>query len=92
MKYRSRKRNIKKAAAPIATAVFVIVAAIFIWDVWIRGNGQDLSAECEFHFIDVGQGDSTLIVTEDAAVLIDAGPTDAAETTGAVYPRVYGYN
>ena len=88
MKYRSRKRNIKKAAAPIATAVFVIVAAIFIWDVWIRGNRQDLSAECEFHFIDVGQGDSTLIVTEDAAVLIDAGPTDAAETT-ARYIRGY---
>ncbi|MBS5724857.1 MAG: MBL fold metallo-hydrolase [Clostridiales bacterium] len=88
MKYRSRKRNIKKAAAPIATAVFVIVAAIFIWDGWIRGNRQDLSAECEFHFIDVGQGDSTLIVTEDAAVLIDAGPTDAAETT-ARYIRGY---
>jgi beta-lactamase domain protein len=88
MKYRSGKRNIKKAAAPIATAVFVIVAALFVWDVWIRNDAQELSADCEFHFIDVGQGDSTLIVTKDAAVLIDAGPTDAAETT-ARYIRRY---
>lgn len=81
MKYRSGNRSMKKAAAPLATAVFIIVAAIFVWDVWIRNNVRDLSANCEFHFIDVGQGDSTLILTDDAAVLIDAGPTDAAEET-----------
>ena len=46
MKYRSGKRNIKKAAAPIATAVFVIVAALFVWDVWIRNDAQELSADC----------------------------------------------
>ncbi len=88
MKRRSGNRTIKKAAAPLATAIFIIVAAIFVWDVWIRGNARQLSAECEIHFIDVGQGDSTLILTDDAAVLVDAGPTASAEET-ARYIRGY---
>ena len=32
--------------------------------------------EAAFHFIDVGQGDCTLIQTEDAAILIDTGTTE----------------
>lgn len=34
---------------------------------------------CTVYFLDVGQGDSTLIVTEDAAVLIDAGEQSAGD-------------
>lgn len=37
-----------------------------------------LSGHASFHFIDVGQGDATLILTGDAAVLIDAGPNAGA--------------
>lgn len=81
MKHRFGSGKLKKAAAFSATAVLVIVAAIFVWDVWFRDYTQETSAACEFHFIDVGQGDSTLILTQDAAVLIDAGPTDAGEET-----------
>ena len=81
MKHRFGNGKLKKAAAFSATAVLVIVAAIFVWDVWFRVYTQEMSAASEFHFIDVGQGDSTLILTQDAAVLIDAGPTDAGEET-----------
>lgn len=81
MKHRFGNGKLKKAAAFSATAVLVILAAIFVWDAWFRDYTQEMSAACEFHFIDVGQGDSTLILTQDAAVLIDAGPTDAGEET-----------
>ena len=37
-----------------------------------------LSGTASFHFIDVGQGDATLILTGDAAVLIDTGTGDSA--------------
>ncbi len=81
MKRRFGNGKLKKAAAFSATAILVILAAIFVWDAWFRDYTQEMSAACEFHFIDVGQGDSTLILTQDAAVLIDAGPTDAGEET-----------
>jgi len=81
MKRRFGNGKLKKAAAFSATAVLVLLAAIFVWDAWFRDYTQEMSAACEFHFIDVGQGDSTLILTQDAAVLIDAGPTDTGEET-----------
>ena len=37
-----------------------------------------LSGTASFHFIDVGQGDATLVLTGDAAVLIDAGTGSSA--------------
>ena len=39
-----------------------------------------LSAPTSVHFLDVGQGDATLFVSGDQAVLIDASTTDAGDT------------
>ena len=42
-------------------------------------TGSDLSVPTAVHFLDVGQGDSTLFVSGDQAVLIDASTTDAGD-------------
>lgn len=39
----------------------------------------DVDAEAEFHFIDVGQGDASMILTDEGCVVIDCGPTKAGE-------------
>lgn len=44
------------------------------------GRDNKLTDQTTVHFIDVGQGDSSLILSGDEAVLIDAGPTDAGKT------------
>lgn len=43
-----------------------------------KPRGQE-AARVSVHIIDVGQGDSILVQTEDSNVLIDAGPADAAQ-------------
>ncbi len=47
-----------------------------------------LNGTASFHFIDVGQGDATLILTGDTAILIDAGPNGAADVL-VEYVRTY---
>ena len=42
-------------------------------------GGGSATGSCTVHFLDVGQGDSELIVTDTAAVLIDAGEQSAAD-------------
>ena len=44
-------------------------------------SSSEIDAKYSYHFIDVGQGDSTLILSEESSVLIDAGPGDHASTT-----------
>ncbi|MBQ4066308.1 MAG: MBL fold metallo-hydrolase [Clostridia bacterium] len=77
-----RKRNNKIKLSGTAIAVLIVIAVIFyIADVIINNESIALSGDCEFHFIDVGQGDSALIISEEGVVVIDAGPQDHAEST-----------
>lgn len=62
--------------------IFVIAAAIAAY---ILGNTDNSVTEgqIEIHFIDVGQGDSALILTDTGSVLIDAGTTESGEKVAA---------
>lgn len=75
-----RQGGTKKHAALIGMAIALVLFNIGQLYYKEHGLGNHLSAETSVHFIDVGQGDSELIVSGDQAVLIDAGPTSAADT------------
>lgn len=52
------------------------------WSEWLSER-MGASPELEIHFIDVGQGDSELLVCGGHAMLIDGGNTDQADTVAA---------
>lgn len=64
---------------PAATAVVGAIAAMLIgWTVYGARGGPPAIADGELlvSFLDVGQGDATLLQTRRAAVLVDTGPPD----------------
>jgi len=84
-KYKASKKKIKKYAS-VCCGLILIVMAIFnklevlnYDDLLVSLNLRDSNtstAELSVHFIDVGQGDCSLIVDGDIAVLIDAGESE----------------
>lgn len=91
-----RKRTSKAAQkpsgmSPVLTAILVILGAVFLYSAYLElgtDNVPDAAvnsfiakdADLEIHFIDVGQGDCSLIMWEGAAMLIDCGEREQAET------------
>lgn len=76
-KYRSKG----KISAVTVTIIVLAVIVILLLDVFGKAGNEELVGECEFHFVDVGQGDCTLIISDDGVVVIDAGPGDHADST-----------
>lgn len=91
-----RKRTSKAAQkpsgmSPVLTAILVILGAVFLYSAYLELGTDSVpdaavnsfiakDADLEIHFIDVGQGDCSLIMWEGAAMLIDCGEREQAET------------
>ena len=82
---RKRKQKKKQWLLTLLTFVFVLAAlCIFNGNIvqWEKESAEDsvsassTSTGLEVHFIDVGQGDATLIKADGHAMLIDAGEND----------------
>lgn len=87
----SRKKTETLGMSPVLAVILVILGAIFLYSVYLeldKDNVPDAAvnsfiqkdADLEIHFIDVGQGDCSLIMWEGASMLIDCGEKDQAET------------
>lgn len=79
----------KKSGLAIAILAVLVVAGTYTanryglfdsktWDKLLN-KSTEVSGEAEVHFIDVGQGDCSLILSGDTAVLIDTGESENGE-------------
>lgn len=65
-----------KKSIAISIAVLIISTVLYLYETVYLGNDTSFGGGCEIHFLDVGQGDCTMIITEENTVVIDAGPNE----------------
>lgn len=86
-----RSRSQPSGTSPVLVFLLILMGAAFCFSSYLEfGDTEvpasavnsfiDKDADLEIHFIDVGQGDCSLIKWEGAAVLIDCGERDYADT------------
>lgn len=79
--YRKHRGIPKKLTAIVSFVAVAVFIAFYVYDMLFGLISGPDTGECEFHFIDVGQGDCAMIITEEATVVIDTGPQDHAKST-----------
>ncbi len=87
-KGKGRGAKLSATASAVIVLVFII---LYILDSQFGFGNKQVEGECEFHFIDVGQGDATMIISSDSTVVIDTGTGDHADSF-AQYVKSYTDN
>lgn len=64
---------------PIILVLLIILSAAIGYFYYNGGSSISADANVEYHFIDIGQGDASLILTDEAAVLVDCGTLDQSD-------------
>ena len=75
-----RKKKSNKLLSAIIALLILFVGGYFAKDEILPESYEVPEGSMYVHFMDVGQGDSTLFMTEDGAVLVDASIADAGPT------------
>ncbi|MBO5195878.1 MAG: MBL fold metallo-hydrolase [Clostridia bacterium] len=82
MAKRSKKLNVKNV---IKLITFLIVVGIAVYqyfeEISLNADLAEIDKKYSYHFIDVGQGDCTMIHSEELTIVVDSGPGDHSYTT-----------
>ncbi len=82
MAKRIGKLKIKDIAKVVAFLIVVSIAVYqYFQEAALEANLEDLDIKYSYHFIDVGQGDCSMILSEDVSIVVDTGPGDHRYTT-----------
>lgn len=73
-----RRGKLKITLTVVLAALLFLCLYFFVFEA-LRPKVEN--GTCEFHFIDVGQGDCTMFISENDCVVIDAGPRACEKTT-----------
>lgn len=77
--------------SPALAFILILLGAVFVYCIHLETGGEEIpdsavstfidrDADLQIHFIDVGQGDCSLIMYKDSAMLIDCGEAEEAKT------------
>lgn len=79
---KNKRRNLLKLVLLIASVLFIIGAFCgcdLLDDLFGKTQTYEIpEGSCEVHFVDVGQGDATLIMADNKNILIDTGEKDSS--------------
>lgn len=76
-----KKHKGNKKAQLITTVIFAIIAVVSVaFGGELKGVTTQTTGNMKIHYIDVGQGDATLVQVNGENLLIDAGPNKSAES------------
>lgn len=76
--YRTEKE--KKIRAILSVIAVAVALVIYLYN-WYMKENMTAEGKFSYHFIDVGQGDCTLILSEEKAVLVDSGTGEYGQRT-----------
>lgn len=80
---KTRRKAAKKLARSRSGIVILLILVILSIVLMYFENQKDKidpNADAEFHFIDVGQGDAAMIITDEVHILVDCGTGEYADT------------
>lgn len=73
------RKNTKLSRRARAVLTLLAVLAVAAYTYFSGGSKIDPDASFELHFIDVGQGDASMLVSDEATVVIDCGPVSSSD-------------